>query len=231
MRVLIIEDHDDIAANVGDFLAGRGWEVDFADTGPRGLALAREAGFDALILDLNLPGFDGLELLERLRADPSAASCHSPVLMLTARDTLDERLTGFSSGADDYLVKPFALQEVEARLLAITRRMGGKALRSDMLRSADLVMNMRTLEIRRGEKTLHLKPRARQLLELLFRADGAVLSRAQIEAAIWGDQPPDGEALRVHIHELRRTIDGPGDVPLLHTVRGAGYRLEVLPPC
>lgn len=226
MRVLIIEDHSDIAANIGDFLEPRGWEVDFADSGPRGLGLATQQRFDVLILDLNLPGFDGLELADRLRADENAASRIAPILMLTARDTLDDKLHGFQAGGDDYMVKPFALLELEARLQALTRRSSGLADDRVPLRLADLTLDLRTLEVRRGSRDIALKPKARKLLEILLRAQGAVLSRADIESALWGDAPPDGEALRVHIHELRHAVDQPGEVPLLHTVRGAGYRMS-----
>lgn len=226
MRVLIIEDHSDIAANIGDFLEPRGWEVDFADSGPRGLGLATQQRFDVLILDLNLPGFDGLELADRLRADESAASRIAPILMLTARDTLDDKLRGFQAGGDDYMVKPFALLELEARLQALTRRSSGLADDRVPLRLADLTLDLRTLQVRRGSRDIALKPKARKLLEILLRAQGAVLSRADIESALWGDAPPDGEALRVHIHELRHAVDQPGEVPLLHTVRGAGYRMS-----
>ncbi len=225
MRLLIVEDHADIAANIGDFLESRGWEVDFADTGPRGLALAREQSFDALVLDLNLPGFDGLALAERLRADDHACSRMAPILMLTARDTLDDKLGGFRAGGDDYMVKPFALLELEARLQALTRRASGALDDRRPLQLGDLTLDLRTLEIRRGNREINLKPKARQLLEILLRANGAVLSRADIESALWGDEPPDGEALRVHVHELRHAVDAPGEVPLLHTVRGTGYRL------
>ncbi len=226
MRVLIIEDHSDIAANIGDFLEPRGWEVDFADSGPRGLGLATQQRFDVLILDLNLPGFDGLELADRLRADENAASQIAPILMLTARDTLDDKLRGFQAGGDDYMVKPFVLLELEARLQALTRRSSGLADDRVPLRLADLTLDLRTLEVRRGSRDIALKPKARKLLEILLRAQGAVLSRADIEPALWGDAPPDGEALRVHIHELRHAVDQPGEVPLLHTVRGAGYRMS-----
>ena len=225
MRLLIIEDHADIAANIGDFLEARGWEADFADTGPRGLALAREQVFEALVLDLNLPGLDGLQVAEQLRADPHAASRNAPILILTARDTLDDKLRGFRVGGDDYMVKPFAMLELEARLQALTKRAGPEPHDTTPLAVDDLVLDLRTLDIRRGNRPITLKPKARLLLEVLMRADGAVLSRAEIERLLWGDDPPEGEALRVHVHELRHAIDIPGEAPLLQTIRGAGYRL------
>lgn len=225
MRLLVIEDHADIAANIGDFLALRGWEVDFADTGPRGLALAQSLKFDALVLDLNLPGMDGLAVAQQLRQDEGAASQHAGILMLTARDTLDDKLQGFAAGSDDYLVKPFALRELEARLLALLKRSAAAADQGQVLKLANLSLDLRTLEIRRGSREIILKPKARQLLEVLLKARGAVLSRSEIEDALWGDLPPDGEALRVHVHELRHAVDGAGEPPLVHTVRGAGYRM------
>lgn len=225
MRLLVIEDHADIAANIGDFLEMRDWEVDFADTGPRGLALAQAHKFDALVLDLNLPGLDGIALAQRLRADDVAACRDAPILMLTARDTLDDKLQGFAAGGDDYLVKPFALKELEARLLALVKRSAAAVDDRRALQLGDLSLDLRTLDITRGQRTITLKPKARQLLEVLLRARGAVLSRSEIEDALWGDAPPDGEALRVHVHELRHAVDGDGETPLVHTVRGAGYRM------
>lgn len=222
MRVLIIEDHPDIAANIGDFLESRGHSTDFADDGVAGLRLATELDFDVLVLDINLPGMNGLELARRLREENRR---DTPILMVTARDTLDDRLAGFKAGGDDYVVKPFSLLELEARLESLYRRYRGGG---DAVLTLDtLSFDPKSLDIQRGTRRIELKPKARKLLEILLRANGRVLGRAELEETLWGDSPPDGDALRVHIHAIRHAIDGPGERPLLHTVRGAGYRLAV----
>ncbi|HEC15367.1 MAG TPA: response regulator transcription factor [Sedimenticola sp.] len=221
MHLLLIEDNNDLAIEVADFLESQGHTIDAAADGVTGLHLAVSNDYDAIVLDLMLPGLDGLELCRRLRSD---AGRWTPVLMLTARDTLEDRLTGFDQGADDYLVKPFSLRELLARLTALERR-GSQNLPGSMLRVEDLELNMNSLEVRRAGRRLSVSPTGLKILEVLMRAAPGVVRRERIERALWGDEPPDGEALRVHIHNLRTIIDKPFDTPLLHTVRGIGYRL------
>lgn len=222
MRILIVEDHPDIAANVGEFLEQRGHSVDYAADGKSGLHLAETEDFEVIVLDIMLPGIDGLTLAERLRKE---ARRNMPILMLTARDTLEDRLAGFRAGGDDYLVKPFSLLELEARIESLHRRAqgGGDAV----LTLDSLSFDPDTLEIRRGDRRIELKPMARKLLELLMRANGKVLSRSAIEEALWQGDPPEGDALRVHVHAIRHAVDQGDETPLLHTVRGAGYRMAV----
>ena len=220
MRVLVIEDNRDIAANLGDFLEERGHTVDFAADGISGLHLAVVNDFDAIVLDLNLPGMDGLELCRRLRAD---ARKQTPVLMLTARDTLESKLSGFEAGADDYLVKPFALQEVEARLQVLLRR--GKSNQLRVLNIADLEYNLDTLEVRRNGEMIPLNPTALKILQSLMEASPAVVTRQEIEARVWGEELPDSDSLRVHIHGLRAAIDKPYEKQLIQTRHGIGYRI------
>ena len=220
MRLLLIEDNRDLAANVCEHLGARGHSIDAAADGVTGLHLAVVNAYDAIILDLGLPGVDGLTLCRKLRDE---ARRQTPVLMLTARDTLQDKLGGFAAGADDYLVKPFALQELEARLEALARRgQGGGAL----LRVADLTVNVDAREVRRGGAVLSLPPAALKLLILLMRASPRVLSRRDIERALWGELPPESDALRTHIHALRAAIDKPFAVKLLHTVHGMGYGIQ-----
>jgi DNA-binding response OmpR family regulator len=146
------------------------------------------------------------------------------VLILTARGTLDDKAAGFDCGADDYLVKPFELRELEMRLQALGRRArAGEGLRR--LQVADLVFDMAELRVRRGDRPIELPAIPLRILELLMRRSPQVVWRREIEQAVWGDSPPDSDALRVHIHTLRAAIDAPGAVPLLHTLRGVGYRL------
>ncbi len=220
MRVLVVEDNRDIAANLGDYLEDRGHSVDFAADGVTGLHLAVVNEFDAIVLDLNLPGMDGLELCRRLRQD---ARKQTPVLMLTARDTLDNKLTGFDAGADDYLVKPFALQEVEARLQVLARR--GKGSQPRVLTVSDLEFNLDTLEVRRNAKLLQLNPTALRILQALMEASPSVVTRQDLENRVWGEELPDSDSLRVHIHGLRAAIDKPFEKALIQTRHGIGYRI------
>ncbi len=223
MRILVIEDNQDIAANLGDFLEDCGHTVDFAADGVTGLHLAVVNDFDAIVLDLNLPGMDGLEVCRKLRFD---ARKNTPVLMLTARDALEQKLAGFESGADDYLVKPFALQEVQARLLVLLRR--GKSVGPRVLKVADLEYNLDTLEVARGGKQITLNPTALKILQALMEAAPSVVTRQDLETKVWGEELPDSDSLRVHIHGLRTAIDKPFPIPLVQTRHGIGYRLAAV---
>jgi DNA-binding response OmpR family regulator len=220
MRVLVIEDNRDIAANVGDFLEDKGHVVDFAGDGVTGLHLAVVNDFDAIVLDLTLPGMDGLEVCRKLRQE---ARKQTPVLMLTARDALDHKLSGFDSGADDYMTKPFALQELEARLLVLARR--GKGQQSRVLQVADLNFNLDTLTVSRAGKPIQLNPIGLKLLQFLMEASPSVVTRQDLEHRVWGEELPDSDSLRVHIHGLRAAIDKPFEKPLIQTRHGIGYRM------
>ena len=220
MRILVIEDNPDLVANLCDFLEAHGHTVDVAYAAPAGLQLAQAGGHDVIVLDLMLPGMDGLDVCQRLRAGGRDV----PVLMLTARDTLDDKVAGFASGADDYLVKPFALQELEVRLGALVRRARGETVQR-RLQVADLVYEPDLLRVRRGGRTLELPPIPLKILELLLRQSPRVVGRAEIEHTVWGDAPPDSDALRAHMHLLRSAVDKPFERPLLRTVRGVGYQI------
>jgi len=220
MRVLVIEDNRDIAANIGDFLEDKGHVVDFAGDGVTGLHLAVVNEFDAIVLDLTLPGMDGLEVCRKLRQE---ARKQTPVLMLTARDALDHKLSGFDSGADDYMTKPFALQELEARLLVLARR--GKGPQSRVLQVADLSFNLDTLTVTRAGKQIPLNQIGLKLLQFLMEASPSVVTRQDLEHRVWGEELPDSDSLRVHIHGLRAALDKPFDKPLIQTRHGIGYRM------
>lgn len=220
MRILIIEDNRDIAANLGDFLSDRGHEVDYAYDGVTGLHLAVVNDFDAIVLDLALPGMDGLDVCRRLREDGRK---DTPVLMLTARDQLEDKLSGFESGADDYLVKPFELKEVDARLEVLARR--GQRIKPRELQVADLEFNLETLTVKRAGKTIDLNPIGLKLLEKLMAASPAVVTRRELEHHVWGEELPDSDSLRVHIHTLRSSIDKPFEQHLIQTRHGIGYCL------
>lgn len=220
MHILIIEDNSDLAANLYDFLEACGHTLDAAADGITGLHLSVTNDYDAIILDLMLPGIDGLTICKKLREE---ANKETPIIMLTARDTLDDKLAGFNVGADDYLVKPFALQELEVRLLALQRRSISKP--KQQLAIADLTFNISTLEVKRAGKNVTLTPTGLKILELLMSKSPQVVSRRDIEHMLWGDDVPDSDALRSHMHTLRVAIDHPFDVALIHTIHGIGFRL------
>jgi DNA-binding response OmpR family regulator len=217
---LIIEDNPDIAANIGDYLEDLEYTVDFAGDGITGLHLAVVNDFDAIILDLALPGMDGLEVCRKLRQE---AAKDTPVLMLTARDRLEDKLAGFETGADDYLVKPFELQEVAARLKVLSSR--GRRRTKRELSVGDLVYNLDTLSVQRQEQEIHLNPIGLKLLQSLMEASPNVVSRTELEMEVWGEEMPDSDSLRVHIHTLRSAIDKPFGSNMIQTRHGIGYRL------
>jgi DNA-binding response OmpR family regulator len=220
MRVLIIEDNPDIAANLGDYLEDHGHTVDFAGDGVTGLHLAVVNDFDAIVLDLALPGMDGLEVCRKLRSE---AGKDTPVLMLTARDRLEDKLAGFETGADDYLVKPFELQEVAVRLKVLAGR--GRRRSSRELKVGGLTFNQDTLNVTREGKEIYLNPIGLKLLHCLMEASPNVVSRAELETEVWGEEMPDSDSLRVHIHSLRSAIDKPFASNMIQTRHGIGYRL------
>lgn len=222
MNILLIEDNQDLSANVGEFLESRGSVVDYAMDGLTGLHLAAVNHYDVVILDLNLPGIDGMSLCKRLRQDAHSAV---PVLMLTARDTEQDKLAGFEVGADDYLTKPFSLPELQARLRALSRRSSGAR---ESLKVGDLVFDLHGLQVFRGERRLELTRAGLKLLEVLMRASPGVVPRVIVERAIWGEEPPESDAaLRAHIHVLRKAVDQGEPQKLLHTLHGVGYRLAI----
>jgi DNA-binding response OmpR family regulator len=222
--VLLVEDNRSLSEMVGEYLESKGFGVDFASDGVDGLRLASENSYDVVILDLMLPRMDGVEVCRRLRSEAKKAT---PVLMLTARDTLADKVTGLDAGADDYLVKPFAIQELEARVRALIRR-DRRQVSAEVLRVADLVLDTASLRATRGGTELQLSPIGLRLLTILMRESPRVVTRRDIEREIWGDGLPDSDTLRSHLYNLRKTIDRPFDKQLLHTVQTAGYRLADL---
>jgi DNA-binding response OmpR family regulator len=215
----LVEDNRDILANLADYLGMKGYTVDCAQDGLSGLHLAATEHYDLIVLDIMLPGIDGYTLCKRLRED---ARRDTPVIMLTARDQLDDRLQGFRSGADDYLLKPFALSELAARIEAVLRRAQGGGRRT--LQVADLSYDLDTLEVTR-QAPAQAQPGRPQAAGGADAEKPHVLRREVLEEALWGDDCPDSDSLRSHVHQLRQVIDKPFDKPLLHTVHGVGYRL------
>lgn len=224
--VLLVEDNFDLAGNIQDYLQQRGWGVDYVPNGALALHRVSEQTHAAVILDLRLPVIDGLEVCRRLR---SSIAPRIPVLMLTAADLLDDRLIGFAAGADDYMVKPFALPELFARLRALVRRSSALSPTS-VFRLHDLELNPSTREVRRGARRLVLTRMGYSILEYLLARSPAVVSRKELEHHLWADDPPGSDALRTHIANLRAEVDRAEGTALLHTHRGVGYQMVVIEP-
>ena len=221
MHVLIIEDNPDIIANLFGFFEPLGYTLDVARNGSSGLNLAIKNAYDVIVLDLSLPGLDGVEVCRRLREDHHNAV---PVLMLTARDTEHDKVTGFCAGADDYLVKPYSLLELDARLKALVRRASNEQVQHTLTYD-EIRLDTRTGTATRAGKAIALTPTAYKILLTLLRQAPRLVSREALEREIWGDNPPESDALRTHIHALRQALDKPFARPLLITRPGAGFRL------
>jgi two-component system OmpR family response regulator len=222
MRILIVEDD----ANTADFILKgmrqAGYSLDHADNGKDGLFLALEYPFDAIVLDRMLPGLDGLTLLRTLRSSGN----NTPVLLLSALGEVDDRVEGLHAGSDDYLVKPFAMTELQARLEALLRR-GDIKLAETALRLGDLELDRMMHSARRGGRRIELQPREYQLLEYLMLHAGQVVTRTMLLEGVWEYHfDPQTNVIDVHISRLRAKIDKGEERPLLHTVRGAGYCLR-----
>ncbi|MEO8838664.1 MAG: response regulator transcription factor [Herbaspirillum sp.] len=220
MKVLIIEDDVAIGANLYDYLEAQGYNVDIAMSGPAGLRFAKDQPWDAILLDLALPGMDGLTLCRKLREE---AHKDTPVLMLTARDTLEDKLAGFLHGADDYVVKPFSLSEVGARLGAMIKRYRGQVAKQELC-FADVRLDLTTLSVARAGRAIRLQPKCLQLLRILMASPNRVFSRAALVSEIWGDEVNGSDTLRAHIYTLRRALNQPGEADLIETIHGLGYR-------
>jgi DNA-binding response OmpR family regulator len=220
-NVLLIEDHADIAEMVGAYLENREYIIDYAADGITGLHLAVSNRYDAIILDLMLPGMDGLEVCKKIRDD---AKSDVPIIMLTARDTLEDKISGLDKGADDYLIKPFAIQELEARIRSLIRRHSGD-IKKEILSVGELSIDTSTLKVQRGDNELAITPIGLKILSVLMRASPAVVSRRELERQVWGDILPDSDTLRSHLYNLRKIVDKPFDKNILLTVQGNGFKI------
>ncbi len=219
-RILVVEDEERIASFLQRGLAYEGYRVDLAGDGPTGLGLARENPPDLVVLDWMLPGMDGLEVCRRLRAGSQV-----PILILTAKDTVEDRVHGLDAGADDYVVKPFAFAELLARIRALLRRTGPGE--PETLRFADLVLDTGTHRARRGERVIDLTAKEYDLLEIFMRHPRQVLTREIIYDRVWGyDFGGESNIIEVYVRYLRQKIETEGETKLLHTVRGVGYVLR-----
>lgn len=221
LHVLVVEDNATLARNLVDYLEQHGHRVDYAGDGALATQLALDNRYDVIVLDLVLPVVDGWQVCRRLRED---SPHHAPILMLTARDSLDDKLEGFAAGADDYLTKPFALEEVEVRCNVLSRR--HLLNRDTRLTIGDVVIDRKSQQVTRAGRTLELHPLGYRILVLLAEAYPGVVTRSELMSRLWGDDPPDTDALRTHIYLLRQSIDKPFARSVLVTMHGVGFKLD-----
>ncbi|MGI9341613.1 MAG: winged helix-turn-helix domain-containing protein [Gammaproteobacteria bacterium] len=223
MRILLIEDDSSVADFIVRGFREAGHTIDHADNGKDGLFLATTETYDALIVDRMLPAVDGLSIVRTLRASDD----NTPVLILSALGQVDDRVKGLQAGGDDYLVKPFAFSELEARLEALARRSRGKGTTETQLRVGDLEVDLLSREVTRGGQSIALQPRDFQLLEFLMRHAGQVVTRTMLLENVWDYHfDPQTNVIDVHISRLRAKVDKGFDSPLIHTIRGAGYKID-----
>ncbi len=221
MNILLVEDDFDVAQNVCEYFEAAGHRVEWAPDGLIGLERGTSEKRDVIILAISLPRLSGIELCRRFR---ELGFTNVPILMLTARSDLPDKVQAFQCGADDYVVKPFALEELAGRIGALVRRANGFES-SSVLRVADLEFDIATQSVKRADSLLRITATGRKIPEALMRNSNRVVSRAEIEHLVWGDDPPQSDSLKIHIHALREAIDKPFEVALITTVRGAGYRI------
>jgi DNA-binding response OmpR family regulator len=222
--VLVIEDHEQLAATIGEYLEHSGFIVDYAMDGLTGLHLAVTNKYDAIVLDIMLPGIDGLTVCDKLRNE---AKSDVPVLMLTARDQMQDKLEGFDKGADDYLVKPFDPDELVARLTSLIRRYKGELDKNTMV-VGDLSFDPDSLRVHRQDKLLKVSPTGLQILKILMKNSPNVITKEKLSKELWGELSPESDVLRSHLYILRKTIDKPFENQLLHTIPAVGIKLEDL---
>jgi len=223
MRILLIEDDSSVADFITRGFREAGHTIDHAADGKDGLFLATTETYDAMIVDRMLPTVDGLSIIRTLRASDNS----TPVLILSALGQVDDRVKGLQAGGDDYLVKPFAFSELEARIEALARRAQGKAATETTLSVGDLEMDLLSREVRRAGRTIALQPRDFQLLEYLLRHAGQVVTRTMLLENVWDYHfDPQTNVIDVHISRLRAKVDKEFDTPLIHTIRGAGYKID-----
>ena len=222
LNVLLVEDQQSIARNISDYMEAKGHTFDFANHGKQGLELALAHHFDLIILDLNLPKMDGLEVCQQIR---KLSSRHIPILMLTARDSIEDKVSGFTAGADDYLTKPFSLQELEVRCIALSRR--HLLQTNDVLTLGSLSIDRKRRQVTREGILLNLNTMGVRILTIIAEAYPQVVSRTLLSQKIWGDEPTESDAMRSHIYQLRGVLDKPFDTPILKTVHGVGFTLDI----
>lgn len=222
LYILVVEDQQNIAQNIANYMEDKGHVLDFATQGEQGLELALTNHYDLVILDLNLPVMDGLEVCKQLRQQ---AHHHVPIIMLTARDSVEDKISGFTLGADDYLTKPFSLEELEVRCFALSRR--HLLQTNDTLTFDQLSIDRKKQQVTRAGTNLELHTMGYRILSILAEAYPQVVSRSKLSQKLWGDEPTESDALRSHIYQLRNMLDKPFDYPMIKTMHGIGFVLNV----
>lgn len=220
LHILVIEDNQDLAANITQYLSTKGHTVDYATDGITGLHLALNIFFDVIVLDIMLPKIDGIALCERYRKE---AENQAPIIMLTARDTIDDKLSGFGAGADDYLIKPFSLRELEARLQALVRRYEPSS--ASILQVGEISVDTGARTVSVNNREIYLNKTCFTMLVMLLQASPSYVTRQEFEEKLWGDFPPGSDVLRSHIYSLRKALDGGTAASCIETARGVGFRL------
>lgn len=220
-KILIIEDNPEIVANIYAFFEPKGFELDNAHNGIRGLTLAANNRYDLILLDVMLPGMDGIKLCKTLREEWHNKT---PILMLTARDTILDKVAGFDSGADDYLVKPFSLVELELRIKALIRRQQREYFEHSIT-VGDVTLNVSEHKVMRAGNVLKLTPTGFKILNILMSASPRVVSKNELEEKVWGEDIPSSDALRTHLHGVRAQVDKSFATPMIVTVPGIGYQI------
>ncbi len=222
LYILVVEDQLSIAQNIATFMEDKGHVLDFATQGDEGLKLALTNHYDLVILDLNLPVMDGLDICKQLRQQ---ASHHIPIIMLTARDSINDKIAGFTIGTDDYLTKPFSLEELEVRCFALSRR--HLLQTNDILTFDQLLIDRKRQQVTRAGKNIELHSMCYHILAILAEAYPQVVSRSKLSHKLWGDEPTESDSLRSHIYQLRKLLDKPFDYPMIKNIHGIGFVLDV----
>ncbi len=222
MKILLVEDNRNLALNIIEFLESKDYIIDYAADGITAFNLVLTQTYNVILLDIMMPGMNGFSVCQKLREENGIST---PIIMLTAKDAEQDILKGFSVGTDDYLVKPFSLPQLEARMIALVRRASRALESNENLVVADLIYNPGTMSFKRNDVTMSVMPVPRRILVLLMQNANRVVSRREIEREIWHDDPPDSEVLRSHIYNIRSELNKHSSVNLIHTIRGVGYLL------
>ena len=225
MKILLIEDHLELASQLNDFLCGLGWIVDFSATGTQGICLALENEYDLIILDLGLPDIDGIDVCKEIK---DKSNVNIPILMLTARDSFADKVKGFDYGADEYLTKPYDLRELALRCKVLTRRQ--ELYQSNTMSLEDLSLDLNENKVFRFGQEVVLNKTAFSILLLLVKAYPNPVSKSRIVHEIWGDEPPETDSLKSHIYNLRAAVDKPFATNIVRTIVNVGYKLELEKP-
>ncbi len=221
MKILIVDDNHNVSETIADYLELEGMIIDCAFHGEAAIKLIEENHYDVIIMDIMMPKLDGISTVQKLRQDKL---CGTPILFLTAKDTLDDKIAAFKAGGDDYLMKPFAMEELSLRVHALANR--GPRQDIGTLKFADICLDARTGKVTRKDKEIKLSRMQAKILKLLLQRAPAAVSRAEVIDSVWGDEPPGSDALRSHIYGLRTALDKGFEESRLETIHGQGYRLK-----